>query len=70
MMTDEEKPKRARGFALMDPERRRELAREGGRAAHRGGRAHRFTTEEAKIAGRKGGAGTHRARRAPSGNGS
>jgi len=44
-----------RGFAAMDPERQREIARLGGRTAHLRKRAHRFTTEEARDAGRKGG---------------
>lgn len=44
-----------RGFASMDPQRQREIASEGGRAAHRAGKAHEFTSEEAKEAGRKGG---------------
>ena len=39
-----------RGFAGMDPERRREIARLGGRAAHELGRAHEFTPEEAREA--------------------
>jgi general stress protein YciG len=47
------KPKR--GFAAMRPERARELARLGGVAAHRLGKAHEFTPEEARQAGRKGG---------------
>lgn len=45
----------ARGFASMDPERQRQIAREGGKAAHVKGTAHEFTTEEARNAGRKGG---------------
>ena len=44
-----------RGFAAMDPERQRQIAREGGRAAHQQGTAHKWTSEEARIAGRKGG---------------
>jgi general stress protein YciG len=44
-----------RGFASMDPERQREIASEGGRAAHESGNAHEFTSEEAREAGRKGG---------------
>lgn len=44
-----------RGFASMDPERQREIAAEGGRAAHASGNAHEFTSEEAREAGRKGG---------------
>ena len=45
-----------RGFASMAPERQREIASLGGRAAHREGTAHEFTPEEAREAGRKGGA--------------
>jgi len=48
------KPAR-RGFAAMDPERQRQIASEGGRAAHRQGVAHEWSTEEARAAGRKGG---------------
>ena len=48
-------PKRERGFAAMDPELQRAIASKGGRAAHQKGTAHEFTSEEARIAGRKGG---------------
>jgi general stress protein YciG len=44
-----------RGFAAMDEEKRREIAAEGGRAAHEKGTAHEFDSEEARKAGRKGG---------------
>lgn len=44
-----------RGFASMDRERQREIARKGGQAAHEKGTAHEFTAEEARAAGRKGG---------------
>ena len=44
-----------RGFASMDRERQREIARKGGKAAHEKGAAHEFTTDEAKAAGSKGG---------------
>ena len=44
-----------RGFAAMDPERQRQIARQGGKAAHQQGVAHQWTTEEARAAGRKGG---------------
>lgn len=44
-----------RGFASMDRERQREIARKGGRAAHEKGTAHEFTADEARAAGRKGG---------------
>ena len=47
--------KRARGFAAMDPEQQRRIASEGGKASHASGRGHRFTAEEARAAGRKGG---------------
>jgi len=40
-----------RGFASMDPQRQREIASEGGRAAHASGNAHEFDSEEARRAG-------------------
>jgi general stress protein YciG len=46
---------RNRGFASMDAHRQREIARKGGRAAHEKGKAHEFTPDEARAAGRKGG---------------
>src|SRR6185312_6405436 len=46
---------RNRGFASMDREKQREIARKGGRAAHEKGTAHEFTADEARAAGRKGG---------------
>ncbi len=48
-----------RGFAGMDPEKQREIAAEGGRAAHASGNAHEFTPEEAREAGSKGGKAAH-----------
>ncbi|MFO1432020.1 MAG: KGG domain-containing protein [Candidatus Competibacteraceae bacterium] len=45
----------ARGFASMEAEKQRKIARKGGQAAHAMGRAHEFTPEEAREAGRKGG---------------
>lgn len=44
-----------RGFAAMTPEKQRELASKGGKAAHEKGTAHEFTIEEARVAGSKGG---------------
>jgi general stress protein YciG len=44
-----------RGFASMNSEKQREIARKGGRAAHEKGTAHEFTPDEARAAGRKGG---------------
>ena len=41
----------ARGFASMDPEKQREIASKGGKAAHESGNAHEFTSEEAREAG-------------------
>jgi len=43
-----------RGFAAMDNEKQKEIARKGGREAHRRGTAHEFNSEEAKAAGMKG----------------
>jgi general stress protein YciG len=39
----------------MDPVRQREIASRGGKTAQATGRSHRWTSEEAKEAGRKGG---------------
>src|ERR1700744_6197662 len=52
----------ARGFASMDPEKQREIARKGGRAAHQEGSADEFPPEEAGSAGRKGGEAVSRDR--------
>jgi hypothetical protein len=41
-----------RGFASMDPQKQREIASEGGRAAHASGNAHEFNSQEAREAGR------------------
>ena len=51
---EQSEPKK-RGFASMDPQQQRQIAAEGGRAAHEKGTAHEFTSEEAAAAGRKGG---------------
>ncbi len=50
-----------RGFASMDEEKQREIASEGGKAAHEAGTAHEFTSEEAREAGSKGGQAAHEA---------
>lgn len=47
--------KSRRGFAAMSPEKQREIASKGGRAAHEKGTAHEWTREEARVAGQKGG---------------
>jgi len=51
-----------RGFASMDPAKQREIASKGGRAAHAKGTAHEFTSDEARVAGRKGGEAVSRDR--------
>ncbi|HEX3702595.1 MAG TPA: KGG domain-containing protein [Vicinamibacterales bacterium] len=52
-----------RGFASMNKDKQREIARKGGKAAHDKGTAHEWTPEEARAAGRKGGlAGKNRQR--------
>ncbi len=47
------------GFASMDQEKQREIAKKGGKAAHEKGTAHEFTSEEARQAGQKGGKKAH-----------
>jgi general stress protein YciG len=54
MVTTPERKER-RGFASMSPEKQREIASKGGRAAHEKGTAHEWTADEARNAGRKGG---------------
>lgn len=56
--------KSGRGFAGMDPALQREIARQGGRAAHEKGVAHQFTSQEARAAGRIGGQHSHGRRKA------
>lgn len=59
-MTDQFQAK-PRGFAALTPQQRRDIAIQGGRAAHASGNAHQYTSEEARAAAakrqdRKGGA--------------
>lgn len=49
-VTGQTEPTKLRGFATLDPASRREVARQGGRAAHAQGRAHEFTSESARRA--------------------
>ncbi len=49
-----------RGFATMSKEDQRRIASKGGKAAHRAGNAHEWTSAEARAAGRKGGLASHR----------
>lgn len=55
--------KRGRGFAGMTPEKRRAIAARGGKRAHELGRAHEWSTIEARAAGRKGGSTPRRPRK-------
>jgi uncharacterized protein len=68
--TQQERPRKRRGFAAMDPRKVSEIASKGGKAAHRAGTAHEFTPEEAREAGRKGGYATHAKRKAAAGESS
>ena len=62
--------KTPRGFAAMDPQAQRAIAAKGGRAAHQKGTAHEFTSEEARVAGRKGGEASRGGRRSGAASGS
>ena len=46
---------KGRGFASMDKSKQRMIASKGGRAAHKKGTAHTWTSEEARKAGQLGG---------------
>ena len=61
-MENQQREKARRGFAVMSPERQREIASQGGRAAHQQGVAHEWNVEEAKAAGKKGGQASGRRR--------
>ncbi len=63
-MVQDKEGKSHRGFAAMPPEKQREIASKGGRAAHVSGRAHEFTSQEAAEAGRKGGRAAHQSGKA------
>lgn len=49
------KPKQRRGFAAMDPEKRREIARKGGAAVDPSNRSFAKSRDLAASAGKKGG---------------
>jgi general stress protein YciG len=44
----------------MSPNKQREIASKGGKAAHQKGTAHQWTREEAREAGRRGGMVNHK----------
>lgn len=60
MMANDQRKGRGRGFASMNPDKQKEIASKGGRAAHLQGTAHEWSSEEAREAGRKGGAASRR----------
>ncbi|MGY3264463.1 KGG domain-containing protein [Lysobacter sp. HA35] len=62
MDLDTQTPTPRGGFNRMDPNRQREIASMGGRAAHARGNAHEFSANEARDAGRKGGQAVSRNR--------
>jgi uncharacterized protein len=64
-VTDEkiEPPKKPRGFAAMDKDLVRELARKGGEATHALGKAYKWDKDQARAAGKKGGVAVHAKRR-------
>ncbi|WP_437736800.1 KGG domain-containing protein [Sorangium sp. So ce1335] len=55
-MAQQQNQSSSRGFAAMDQKQQRAIASMGGKAAHQKGTAHEFSSEEARAAGRKGGA--------------
>ncbi len=54
-MTQDNNQGGGRGFASMDPNKQREIASKGGKAAHMSGNANEFDSESGREAGRKGG---------------
>lgn len=56
------KAKQKRGFASMDPAMVKKIASMGGQAAHEQGVAHKWNSEQAREAGRKGGLAMSRKR--------
>jgi len=55
--------KKKRGFAVMDRAKVQEFGRRGGVSAHVLGKAHEFSSDEARAAGRKGGMAANAGRR-------
>lgn len=53
--TNQQSGKSRRGFASMDPEKQKEIAKKGGKTAHERGVAHQWSSLEAREAGKKGG---------------
>ena len=57
-MTQPAPTKKLQGFATMTAEKRRAIASIGGKTAHALGKAHKFTSDEARLAGSIGGKAT------------
>lgn len=57
------------GFQRLPPEELKKISEAGGRAAHKSGKAHKWTTETARKAGRRGGELRRQRRAAEEGNG-
>lgn len=56
LVTPSNKDKKGKqGFASMGRDVQRQIASKGGQAAHKKGTAHKWTSEEARAAGKKGG---------------
>ena len=51
----EHRPTQIRGFALLESDQMREIARQGGKTAQTNGTANKWTSETARLAGKKGG---------------
>ena len=49
-----------RGFASMDPQKQKQIASKGGKAAHEKGSAHEFNSQEDRQAGSKCGQSSRR----------
>lgn len=64
-MTVENEPRRLRGFAALSPERRTEIARQGGAAVPSDKRSFSQSKSLAADAGAKGGAAERKVGRAP-----
>jgi general stress protein YciG len=56
--------KKLQGFAAISAERRQEIARMGGKASNKSGKAHRWNRQEASQHGKKGGQKSAALRRA------
>lgn len=54
-MADMKTKGKGRGFASMNPDKQKLIASKGGKAAHKKGTAHKWTSEEARRAGQIGG---------------